>query len=243
VSDELCEPRLFVPPASVAPIGARARRAAISEDLDEPPTEPQLFDPPLQVVEPPAELPATDARTQARRGWTPRPVAVDDLLQEHFPMTLSTGRQLTLNMAHALYHALAAIGNEKRSDAFRAYRDQIADRARVSVRTLDLYTRQFEAIGLVKVDRIRSGRRHAPNTWRLLYGRRFVRGAASDTSSGLEAQPVTPPSSPRGAASDTPVKKYGGNENVVRLSPRDERQARRARRAAALDSLTGQGSS
>lgn len=67
--------------------------------------------------------------------------------------------------ARAIYGALAELASEARSSEFRATRIKIAERAGVTSRTLSVYIREFERVGLVAVAR-RS--RRADSVWRLL---------------------------------------------------------------------------
>jgi hypothetical protein len=226
------KPRLFEPPAPVKP--EPSVHPASAEGLEAPSEPAQLFDPPLRVVEAtPPDPPANDG------AFFSLTVEARNLLRECFPRPGCTSVT-----ANATYTALVELGNEKRpdkgrslqaSDWFEVYREDLAERAGVrSGRTLDPYLDAFVQVGLL--DRRR--RRRKPNLWRLPHARGDSRKATSDTSRDQEKQPATPQTGSRKATSDIPVKKYSAQErNVVVLSPRDERQARRARRAPALDSL------
>lgn len=203
-----------------------------------------------------ATTPSADAdEPSSRAGFFMVTRTAYDVLGSHFPVVLACpgakrDKTLTLRTARVIYVALTDIANERRhavsSDGwFRAYREHVADRAGVGVRTLDSYARELETAGLLDVRRFRSGRRHEPNAWRL------PRGATSGTPTDLEAQPATG-TAPRGAASDTPLKKGHTEENVVpfrgrqqrpgqgsRAAQAADRELRRARRADALDELIG----
>lgn len=120
--------------------------------------------------------------------------------------------------ASAVYDALTEIANELRGrDAgFSAPRRRVADYAGVTTRTLDKYAREFEVIGVLRVDRRRVGGLNLPNVWHLVEpdGGETSGGSASDfstpgeTSDTTLAKPATPPSGNQrhqgGETSDTP---------------------------------------
>lgn len=75
--------------------------------------------------------------------------------------------------ALAVYQAITYVANERRCrEDFTASRAEVAELAGVARTTLDTYAAEFEALGLVEVDRRRTGpMTNLPNTWTLLSGR------------------------------------------------------------------------
>lgn len=74
--------------------------------------------------------------------------------------------------ALALYQAMTYAANERRAeggrDGFQMTRLELASIAGSSDRTLDRYAREFEKLGILKVERTEGGKIGGPNTWILL---------------------------------------------------------------------------
>ena len=89
--------------------------------------------------------------------------------------------------AVAVYHALADLANDavvqRRGTyaEFHAPRKDVAAAAEVHVKSVDRYTKEFEALGLLQVVRPRGGRAHRPNLWRLLQVEGDARRTRGDT--------------------------------------------------------------
>jgi DNA-binding transcriptional ArsR family regulator len=219
------QPRVFDPPPPAAPARVPAQRAAIAEDV-EAPTEPppQLLGPTLQVVE------AAD-----ETAFSCRTIKEDRLLGELFPRP-----DCTLSMGDALYRAFATVGMRAKrrplrpSDWFEASRGDLAELLHVQPRTLGPYLSALREVGLLE----RRRRRRGSNLYRLPHYRAESRKATSFLSSDHGRRPVANQARSGKETSRQPHQENDTAErNVVRLSARDERQTRRARRAAALDSL------
>lgn len=74
-----------------------------------------------------------------------------------------------LTSALGIYQTLTWVANEeRRRDRIEKSRSEMAELAGVSDRTLDKYVDEFEALGLVEVERRQAGRAHLPNLWTLV---------------------------------------------------------------------------
>jgi len=113
--------------------------------------------------------------------------------------------------AVAVYCALVDLASDaaarKRGTTaeFRVSRKGVAASAAVNVRTLDRYVKEFEALGLLKVERPRGGRHHHPNLWRLLQvdGDARANGLRGDTGAAPNGLRGDTGAAPNGLRGDT----------------------------------------
>jgi DNA-binding transcriptional ArsR family regulator len=214
-------PRLFDPPPPVE----RRPAAPAAEDLVEPTSEqpqPELLDAPLQMVE------AADETL-----FRCTTVKEDRLLSGLFPRP-----GCTLARAQSLYAAFATIYMREKgrplrpSDWLEVSRAELAREVGVrSQRALGPYLDALREGGLLE----RRRRRRGANLWRLPHYRAAESRKATDSlSSDQGRQSTANPSRSRKAIDCQPLTENDTRENnVVRLSPNDERRARQAQRLAA----------
>ena len=135
------------------------------------------------------------------------------------------GKRLTT--AQAVYGALTQLASEQRSPSkARAPRKLVAAYAGTSIPTVDLYAREFERVGLLKIVRPRGGRDHRPNEWRLLQVTGDVRGQANRTPNDFGGEVSHAPNDARGQANRTPdvKKKYVQEGKVLPFTRSPNRQ-------------------
>jgi hypothetical protein len=146
------------------------------------------------VTEPPgARIARLDDARQRREdaAFFKVTVTVAMQLRRHFG-----GRELTT--ARAIYDALCEVANQERNNGrprgeFEAHRGDIAVLAGVTKETLDKYTKRFESIGVLGVDRRRVGKLNLANIWTLAYpGGRPVSLASGQTDRPTLANPTGP---------------------------------------------------